>query len=196
MTTSWYIARNKQRFGPFSTSQLQQLAVLGLVQPTEYVLPAGSMRWVPATAVEGLVPNAQHSYWLSVGGKVQGPFCRELLRAALRRRHLSGDTPACPQGGSCWLPLAQLAEFRDCVPGPARDSRAHLGLGSNRLDLSVAEAELHLEGKAGDPIARLISTLLDMSRHFADNPSMRQVLEQNIHDLKAMRERPASCGAR
>ena len=47
----------------------------------------------------------------------------------------------------------------------------------------------HLAGKQGDVIARLISTLMDLKKKNSDNAAMEELIERNIHDLKAIRER-------
>lgn len=46
MADQWYIARNKQRHGPYSTEQLQQF-----VQPTDMVMKEGTGKWVAASTV-------------------------------------------------------------------------------------------------------------------------------------------------
>jgi hypothetical protein len=191
MTRTWFIARNKQKFGPFTTGQLQQLATLDLVKPTEYVLPEGGNKWVSAALVEGLFPSVekQKKYWLSVGGRPQGPHLVEQIRLALIGRRLSAQTLACLDGGQQWSALGQIDDFLECIPSASRDSQAHLGAGSSSLHLTREEAELHLAGKQGDLIAKLLSTLLDLKRRYAQNASLLEVIEKNIDDLKAIRER-------
>jgi hypothetical protein len=194
MTTNWYIARNKQKFGPFSTHQLQQLAILGLVKSTEHVLAEGASKWVPVTSIEGFFPPppSEKRYWLSLHGKTQGPHAAEQIRVGLACRRLVPEILACPEGSQQWVPLGMMAEFQAFVPPTPRDSHAQLGLGSSHLDLSEEEADLHLAGKKGDMIARLISTLLDLRRKYKDNPSMVEIIEKNIEDLKAIRARGLS----
>ena len=68
MTTNWYIARNKQKFGPFTTHQLQQLAILGLVQFTEHVLAEGARKWVAVTSIAGIFPGALHLIHIGLAG--------------------------------------------------------------------------------------------------------------------------------
>jgi hypothetical protein len=188
---NWYIGRDRKKFGPFSTTQIRQLTVLGVVKPTEYVLEEGAAKWVPVTSVAGPLPAADgpKKYWLSLEAKNQGPYPADRIRVALMRRQIAGETLACVEGGKEWVPLARLDEFRACVPPSGRDPNARLGLGSSHLDLSPEEAELHLARKQGDMIARLISTLLDLKRRYRDNPSMVAIIEKNVQDLKAARSR-------
>jgi hypothetical protein len=190
MMRNWFIGRNKQKFGPFSTSQLQQLITLGLVTRTEYVLEEGAAKWVAVSSVTGLAPPAagEHKYWLHLGGKNQGPYSAEQIQVSLMRRQLPGDTLACVEGGTQWTPLAHLAEFQACVPAVLRSSHAQLGLGSSHLDLSEEEAELYLAGKQGDAIARLIATLMDMKKR-SENSHMVEIIEKNVQSLKAIRAR-------
>lgn len=71
-------------------------------------------------------------------------------------------------------------------------SHAQLGLGSGHYDLSEEEARLHLAGKQGDTLARLMSTLLDIKRRHQSNPSLVAMIDRSIHDLKTMRHRRRS----
>jgi hypothetical protein len=194
MNTNWYIARNKQKVGPFSTNQLRQLALLGLVKSTEYVLPEGARRWVPVTTVEGFCsrPAGPQRYWLSHAGRTQGPYVAEQIQVGLSSRRLPPETLVCLEGSKHWTRFADLPEFRAFVPPPSRDSHAHLGLGSSCYDIPLEEAELHLAGKKGDSLARLISTLLDMRRRHANNASMADIIDKNVQALKTIRERGLS----
>jgi hypothetical protein len=54
MERHWFVARGKQKLGPFSTDQLMQMASDGQLQPQEMVLREGEPRWMEAAAVEGL----------------------------------------------------------------------------------------------------------------------------------------------
>ena len=75
MATQWFIARHKQRFGPFSAGQLKQLAALGLLQPGEHLWAQGTPKWVMAQSVEEIFPApVQTKYWLALGGKPAGPY--------------------------------------------------------------------------------------------------------------------------
>jgi hypothetical protein len=187
--SNWYIGRNKQKFGPFSTVQLQQLIALGLVKETEHVLQEGASKWVTAALVREAPPaGAPQSYWLLLNGKHYGPYPAERVRVGLMRRQIAGDTLACPEGGKAWAPLAQIAEFQGSLPpAPRSSSHAQLAPSGAPPDMSPEEASLHLAGKQGDTIARLISTLSDLKRRYADNPSMVEMIDKNIHDLKAIR---------
>jgi hypothetical protein len=194
MTTNWYIARNNQKFGPFSTNQLQQLANLGLVKSTEHVLEEGANKWVAVTSIEGIFPASASAnrYWLSLNGQSQGPYSAEQIRVGLACRRLPPETLSCPEDGRQWTALAQVADFQAFIPASPRDSHARLGLGSSHLDLSEEEAEVHLAGKKGDMIAKLVSTLLDMRRKYRSNASMVEIIEKNIQDLKAIRAKGLS----
>jgi hypothetical protein len=195
--SNWFIARDKHKFGPFSAAQLRQMAVLGLVGATDHLLEEGAAKWVPATTVAGLFPavgDRPKSYWLLVEGKALGPYPAERIRVSLLRGLLAEDTLACVEGGTAWLPLCQLPEFGACLTPTPRSSHAQLGLGSRHLELSEEESRLHLAGKQGDRIARLISTLLDLARRYRDNPALTQVIERNIQDLKVIRERTVAAG--
>jgi len=192
--SNWYVARDRRKLGPFSAEQIRHLALLGLVKPADHVLQEGAGKWVPAGSVGGLVPAAETSrqFFLLVEGKGLGPYPAERIRASLMSRRLPPETPACAEGSTTWTPLAQLADFRDCLPAAPASSHAQLGPGSSFLHLSEEEARIHLAGKQGDQIARLISTLFDLRRRCKDSPATVELIDRNIHDLKDIRERAIS----
>jgi hypothetical protein len=194
MATNWYIGRNNQKFGPFTERQLGQLAALGLLQPTEMLWQEGAPRWVPASSLKDFFPTAtavRQRYWLSLAGESQGPYPFEQIRTELLTRQLGGAALACPEGSKTWLPLEQLAEFRPFLPSAsAHDSNANLVVARRAEDLGEEEAELHLAGKQGDVVARLLSTLMDLKKKHLDNAAMGELIDRNIQDLKAIRARP------
>ncbi len=55
----WYYARDKQKLGPFSTEQMQQLASAGLIQATDMVLEDGTQRWLEARSAGLLFPGSR-----------------------------------------------------------------------------------------------------------------------------------------
>jgi hypothetical protein len=56
----WYYASGKEKLGPFSFGQLQQLALTGQLQSASMVWREGTKKWVIASAVPGLmsIPTA------------------------------------------------------------------------------------------------------------------------------------------
>ena len=58
----YYIARNKQRLGPYSLAQLQEFARAGQLQQEDMVLPQGQQKWIQASAIAGLFPSKADYY--------------------------------------------------------------------------------------------------------------------------------------
>jgi hypothetical protein len=59
-STRWYFTKDgRQRLGPFSFEQLEQLVAGGLLEPVHMVFEEGSGRWCPAASVAGLFPEAE-----------------------------------------------------------------------------------------------------------------------------------------
>ena len=56
MASNWHYARDGQRFGPFSSAQLQQLAAAKRLLPTDTVWREGMQGWQPAASIKGLFP--------------------------------------------------------------------------------------------------------------------------------------------
>jgi WD40 repeat protein len=50
----WYYARGREKLGPFSRQQLQQMAADGLLHTDTMVWQQGTPRWLPASSVPGL----------------------------------------------------------------------------------------------------------------------------------------------
>jgi uncharacterized protein DUF4339 len=181
----WYIARNKEKVGPFSAGDLRQLASYGLLKPGEYLWAEGAAKWVEAASVPGLFPAAgQKKYWLALAGQKRGPYFPDQIRAGLTTRQFTFDTMACAEGESKWSSLGDFQEFQGFVPAPVSPSRAQLLTGS----LEMEEAEIHLAGKAGDSLAKLISTLMDLKRNYSHNPQLVESLETSIASLQARRD--------
>ncbi len=180
----WYIARNKQRVGPFTPGELQQLAAHGLLRPEEMLWAEGQSKWVAASGLPWLFPPpGQKRYWLSVAGQARGPYAAEQIRAALAARQVGAETLACPEGERQWTPLAQCAEFRASALADFTPSQARLLAGS----MDVEEAEAYLAGKSGDDLARLLSTLLELKKRHSDNATLAESLEKSIEILRTRR---------
>jgi hypothetical protein len=54
----WYVARNKQKVGPFVWSQLLRMVSAGMIQPEDMLLQEAGEKWSAAAAVPGLFPTA------------------------------------------------------------------------------------------------------------------------------------------
>jgi CII-binding regulator of phage lambda lysogenization HflD len=69
---------------------------------------------------------------------------------------------------------------------PAGLSPSKAQLFTSTLDLE--EATLHLAGKGGDALAKLICTLMDLKRNYAHNAALVENLETSIQVLQRKRE--------
>ena len=58
MSDQWYVGRNGQKAGPYSTEQLKRMAAAGQLVPTDLLWKQGLETWVPLAKVKGLVPAA------------------------------------------------------------------------------------------------------------------------------------------
>lgn len=56
MTDQWYLARDNQKHGPYSSAQLQEFARTGRILPSDMLLKDGTAKWVAASQVNGLFP--------------------------------------------------------------------------------------------------------------------------------------------
>lgn len=54
MADGWYVMRNDQRYGPYSSTQLVEMAQKGQVLPLDWVARADAGQWIPASQVKGL----------------------------------------------------------------------------------------------------------------------------------------------
>lgn len=187
MAARWFIARNKEKVGPFSAHDLKQLARHGILLASEHIWLEGASKWVRANSVPGLFPPAgEKKFWLMVADQTRGPFVADQVRAGLNSQQFTLQTKARADDSRQWLPLGQLPEFRDFKLDavPPTPSQARLFIGS----LEFEEAALHLAGRNGDDLAKLISSLMDMKRNYANNPALIDSLEATIVTLRAKRE--------
>jgi uncharacterized RDD family membrane protein YckC len=58
MADQWYVGRNGQKAGPYSTEQLKRMAAAGQLVPTDLLWKQGLETWVPLEKVKGLIPAA------------------------------------------------------------------------------------------------------------------------------------------
>jgi len=54
MAEQWYVARDKDKFGPYTAARLKELAAQGRVLPTDMLHKEGEAKWVAANTVDGL----------------------------------------------------------------------------------------------------------------------------------------------
>jgi hypothetical protein len=187
MASEWYLGRNGQKIGPFSVHQIQQLASLGMVKSEDHLLAEGATKWVAATSLPWLAFTKDgNKYFLTLFGAVYGPYAAQQVRGALLSGRVAPTTPACPQGSTQWRPLQEMSEFRHSVPTTVKESEAPSRVGGGTM--TREEAELYLAGKHGDSLAKLVFTLQQMRKKYADHPSMQQILNKNIEDLLEIRE--------
>lgn len=55
MADQWYVGRNGQKAGPYTTEQLRQLAAGGKLVPSDLLWKQGLANWVPLAQVKGLL---------------------------------------------------------------------------------------------------------------------------------------------
>jgi GYF domain 2 len=188
MANNWFIGRNKEKIGPFTSHQIQQLASLGMVKAEDHLLEEGAAKWVAATSLPWLAfAQGAEQYVLTLFGKRYGPYTAQQVRVALLSGNISPDTPACPQNGKDWLPLRQMTEFCRSLPTTVKESDAPSRVGGPTM--SREEAELYIAGKHGDSLAKLVFTLQEIRKRFADNPGMQDLIGKNIRDLLEAREK-------
>src|SRR5205085_2315150 len=158
--------------------------LLGLLQPAEMVWAEGLSKWVEASQFPALFPRTeQKRYWLSLDGKTRGPFGADQVRASLTAKDINLDVLACQENATEWQPLNRMTEFHNFVAPPLTPS--HVRLLSGTLD--EEEARLHLAGKSGDAIAKLMSMLMDLQKKHADNPTLVATVDRSLEELQGKR---------
>ncbi len=55
----WFVARDGNQQGPFSSDDLRRMVAAGQLAPTDMVWKEGLKDWAPASALRGLFPSAQ-----------------------------------------------------------------------------------------------------------------------------------------
>jgi hypothetical protein len=58
MTPRWFLARNRQKCGPYAMDQLRQFAATGQLLPADMLLQEGAAKWVAAASLSGLFGTA------------------------------------------------------------------------------------------------------------------------------------------
>ena len=105
MADQWYVGRNGQKAGPYSTEQLKQMAGAGQLVPSDLLWKQGLEAWVPLSKVKGLLPAG--------GGGTLPPLdlaTPESGRAGGDFNFLEGQAAASRDGGSPdWNPYQASA---------------------------------------------------------------------------------------
>jgi len=57
--SKFYVSRNQQKFGPYTSEQLRQLAASGQITQDEMVSQEGGSQWVAASCIRGLFSTVQ-----------------------------------------------------------------------------------------------------------------------------------------
>ena len=88
---SWYVARNNQKTGPYTSAQLKRLAASGQLGSEDMLLREGQKQWVKAGTVRDLFPE---------------PVSAE---AAAGPRSTKGPAPSLPKRQTPWLLIGVAA---------------------------------------------------------------------------------------
>jgi hypothetical protein len=54
----WLLSRDGKNYGPMSSGQLEQYCQTGKIKPTDLICRVGADRWMPASELRGLFPEA------------------------------------------------------------------------------------------------------------------------------------------
>ena len=57
-TTQWLLSRDGKNYGPMASGQLRKLCQTGKINPADLICRVGSDRWMPASELRGLFPEA------------------------------------------------------------------------------------------------------------------------------------------
>jgi WD40 repeat protein len=88
---SWFLARGKEKQGPFSTQQLRDLAAAGALSPDDMLLLEGSLKWMSAESVKDLLPPLPGTLVPPPIGPHEGE-----TNATLGRKHHITASPGTP----------------------------------------------------------------------------------------------------
>src|SRR5258705_462258 len=56
MSERWFVAKQKQKLGPFTADQLRDMATAQVILPADMVLKEGTTKWAPASDLQWLFP--------------------------------------------------------------------------------------------------------------------------------------------
>ena len=74
MADNWYVGKNGSKSGPFSPSQLRDMASRGDLLPTDMVWRQGLANWVQASAIKGLFAQQQAASMPPQPGPPTNPY--------------------------------------------------------------------------------------------------------------------------
>jgi hypothetical protein len=104
MAEGWYLARNGQQYGPYSSAQFRQFAAEGRLSPSDMVASVGAQQWMHASAIPGLVFGASPP--------------SQAVSTAVTEKAASSSTVS-PLGAAAQLPSPQPRQPLDAAMGIA-----------------------------------------------------------------------------
>ncbi len=144
MIAQWYVARGKQKLGPYSFRELKNLARTGGVLPIDMVIEDGTQKWRPAGEVEGLFWRASEEVIVGI-----------LLPPLPTNGPSPGPAPAGTTEVVANEPPVPAPPLEEAVPNAGRieDTEAEVGPLPFLEDGSVSSAipPVEPEEKAGTP---------------------------------------------
>ncbi len=132
-TVQWWVEADGQPAGPLTASQLAARLTSGQTRPDTLVWKPGMKDWKPLKEVPELasllqpatpkpppLPKAKPvvNYFLGVGGRRQGPFTFEQVKAKLAAGEIDTTTLVWKKGMAQWQPLSSLEEFHAQAQAP------------------------------------------------------------------------------
>lgn len=120
----FFIARGKEKLGPFTIDQMKALVVVRSVQASDWVLKEGAKQWIPASSVHELAfptppaaipvvppPLPTARWYYAKEGKTLGPISTEEVRQLLRKGQLLPNDFLCKEGAQTWVTVSSVKEL-------------------------------------------------------------------------------------
>lgn len=117
MAKQWQIKHGNKTYGPFSDSQLRQLALSGRINAKTPVRADENSIWILADRIPGLFPDGsagEDSWSVSRDGKTFGPFTFEELKKRVTSGQLQPSDLVWTPGFTEWKQASTVSEL---LPG-------------------------------------------------------------------------------
>src|SRR5688572_593259 len=115
----WFVLRNEDVSGPYSTDEVKNLAAQGEVQDRDLIWGALQTEWrqigwwmieLPNLLAKTKPIKDARLWHYAIGGTAYGPFSRDTLVIALKDVQLTPDILVWTKGMKAWAPIF---EFND-----------------------------------------------------------------------------------
>jgi GYF domain 2 len=136
---AWWYSKGERRFGPYSATELREIAASGHIAPSDLLWKDGLPNWLPASSFKGLLPPPPAAvvppplpvqppgakWWYADNNRIIGPVSQSDLLQRLDANLINLDTLIWQPNWTEWRKLSDSDEIRMEVQAILSEQQRH-----------------------------------------------------------------------